>query len=86
MSISVQQSSATGEGYAKQLAAALRMKMTELSWLFIEAEGRLALSREWTEEAQEAGETHWNRYLDDIDVLEAALEDTRKMLEVVGKL
>jgi hypothetical protein len=86
LSISVQQPSATGESYAKQLAAALRMKTTELIWLFVEAEGRLALSREWTEEAREAGETHWNRYLDDIDVLEAALQDARKMMEVVGKL
>jgi len=63
------------EGYAKQLAITLRTKTDELLWLFIEAEGRLAISREWTEEARAAGEPTWaTRYKDDIEVLESALE------------
>ncbi len=86
LSLSVEQTDSAGETYAAHLAAALRVKTTELSWLFIEAEGRVALSREWTEEAREAGEPNWNCYLDDIEVLETALKDARRMLEQVSKL
>lgn len=69
------------QSYAEQLAAALRVKTSELSWLFIEAEGRLALAREWTAEAREAGETNWARYMKDIDLLESALQDARSMID-----
>jgi hypothetical protein len=69
------------ESYAEQLAAILRLKTSELSWLFIEAEGRLALSREWTEEAKAAGESEWTRYQKDIEILEAALNDAWSMLD-----
>lgn len=77
----VQEENVPIQSYAEQLAAALRMKTSELSWLFIEAEGRLALAREWTEEAREAGETNWARYMKDIDILESALQDVRSMLD-----
>jgi hypothetical protein len=86
LSLSVQQTDTSGETYTAHLAAALRMKVTELSWLFIEAEGRRALAREWTAEAREAGEPNWNRYLEDIEILEAALKDAQAILEQVGKL
>ena len=77
----VQEKNVPTQSYAEQLAAALRMKTSELSWLFIEAEGRLALAREWTQEAREAGETNWARYMKDIDILESALQDARSMLD-----
>lgn len=68
------------EGYTQQLATMLRAKTAELSWLVIEVEARLALSREWTEEARAAGEKDWMRYSDDIELLETALRDAREML------
>lgn len=76
----------TEKGYVKQIAATLRVKTSELSWLFIEAEGRLALAREWTEEAKEAGEQNWDRYLADIELLESALANATKMLEFARSL
>ncbi|NJN68102.1 MAG: hypothetical protein HC884_16020 [Chloroflexaceae bacterium] len=72
------------DSYAKQLAATLRQKTDELIWLFIEAEGRLALSREWTEEAHQAGDPEWDlRYQQDIAVLESAIQHVREQFETV---
>jgi hypothetical protein len=72
------------DSYAKQLAATLRLKTDELIWLFIEAEGRLALSREWTEEAHQAGDAAWDtRYQQDIAVLESAIQHVRDQFETV---
>lgn len=60
------------------------MKTDELSWLLMEAEARLAISREWTEEAREAGDPTWaTRYQEDIQVLESSIQYATKRLKML---
>jgi hypothetical protein len=70
--------------YAAQLAEQLRIKTDELNWLLMEAEARLALSREWTEEARAAGDPQWaTRYTEDIELLEASINHIRTRLRML---
>ncbi len=71
--------------YASQLARVLILKTDELAWLYMEAEARLSLSQEWSEEACEANDPEWDtRFIQDIEVLQAALEHVQEGLKRVG--
>lgn len=72
------------DSYVHQLAKTLRTRTDELTWVFMEADARLALSREWTEEARIAEDPEWStRFREDIAVLDSALQHVRSQLQVL---